>query len=138
MTTAQHVLNDEDLVDMFLNGHCGSFAVAAAAILEARGEMGVGISLLFDDEQEPNTVDGRGAIHAYVSCDRFDADARGIREPHEMADEYGLMGWETDGPYSPPELAGMFEQPIDIGIDPEAIVTAEELIARTPSLLLPA
>lgn len=138
MADRRHVLNDEDLVDMFLNGHCGSFAVAAAAILEARGETGVGISLLFDDEQEPNTVDGRGAIHAYVSCDRFDADARGIRQPHEMADEYGLMGWETDGPYSPPELAGMFEQPIDIGIDPEAIVTAEELIARTPSLLLPA
>lgn len=138
MPEAQHVLNDEDLVDQFLNGYCGSFAVAAAAILEARGETGVGISLLFDDEQEPNTVDGRGAIHAFVSCDRFDADARGIREPHEMAYEYGLMGWDTDGPYSPSDLADMFDQPIDMGIDPEAIARAEGLIARTPSLLMPA
>jgi hypothetical protein len=92
MGDALHALRDEDLVDMFLNGRCGSFAIAAAAVLESRGETGVGISLLFSDDQEPNTADGRGAIHAYVTCDRFDADARGIREPHHMADEYGLEG----------------------------------------------
>jgi len=123
---------------MFLNGRCGSFAIAAAAILENRGETGVGISLLFSDDQEPNTADGRGAIHAYVSCDRFDADARGLREPADMAEEYGLMGWDVDGPYSPAELAEIFEQPVEMGIDPEWIADADALIARTPSLLEPA
>lgn len=132
------ILTDEDLVDIFLNGHCGSYAVAAAAILESRGMTGVGISLLFDDEQEPNTSDGRGAIHAFVSCDGFDADARGVRTPADMAEEYGLMGWDVDGPYSPQELAAMFDEPIDIGIDPEAIAAAELMMARNPGLLEPA
>jgi hypothetical protein len=131
------VLTDEDLVDVFLNGRCGSYAVAAAGILENRGETGVGISLLFDDDQEPNTVDGRGAIHAFVSCDRFDADARGIRTPAEMAEEYRLMGWDVDGPYSPQEMAAMFDEPIDMGVHPESITEAEAMIARNPDLLQP-
>jgi hypothetical protein len=44
----------------------------------------------------------------------------------------------VDGPYSPPELAAMFDQPVDMGIDPEWIADAEALIARTPDLLAPA
>ncbi len=128
---------DEDLVDWFLNGMCGSYAVAAASVLEKRGAKGVGISLLFDDEQEPNTTDGRGAIHAYASCDEYDADAAGVREPVEMAEEYGIIGcgWDVDGPYSPPELAAMFEDQTDIGIHPEAIAIAEAFIERNPHVL---
>lgn len=122
-------LTRDDLVDIFLNGRCGSFAIAAAQALQARGDAGVGVSLLFDDEQEPNTLDGRGAIHAYASSDLRDVDARGVREPADMAKEYGLNSWQVDGPYAIDELLAAFDDPIDIGVDPPWIVVAAQMIA---------
>jgi hypothetical protein len=128
---------DETLVDEFLNGRCASFAIAAAMALKARGETGVGVSLLFDEDGETNTADGRSAIHAYVSCDRFDADAMGVRTPEDMAEGYDLQSYHVDGPFPPESFDAMFDEDGFVLPTPEWIGIAKELIAGNPELLVP-
>jgi hypothetical protein len=134
-------LPDADLVELFLNGHCAAYAIAAARALSKAGATGVGISILIDEDGEPNTQDDRCVIHAYASCDRLDYDAEGPRTPDEMADGYGLNAYDIDGPFSEEEFLRFFCGPADehdgLEADPQWITAAEDLIARRPDLISP-
>ena len=103
---AHDPLPDEDQVDLFLNGHCAAFAYGAWIALG--NPTNVGISVLLDDDGEPNTDDGRRLIHAFLSSPSYDIDARGLRSPAQMAEEYGLCAFSIDGPFPPPIFKAIF------------------------------
>jgi hypothetical protein len=128
---------DEDLIEAFLNGHCAAYAIAAARALEAAGREDVGISILIDENGEPNSQDDRCVFHAYASCTDFDADARGVRTAGDMADDYDVGGVELDGPFSESDLLAFFCGEYGLEADPFWIAAADDLIARNPGLLQP-
>lgn len=128
---------DDELVDMFLNGHCAAFAIAAARAMRTAGRTGVGISTLIDEHGEPNSQDDRCVFHAYASCDAFDADARGVRTAGEMEDDYDVGPVEIDGPFEEEEFVSFFCDEDGLDADPVWIRAAEDLIARNPSLITP-
>ncbi len=128
---------DEDLVDFFLNGHCAAFAIAATRAMHAAGRTGVGISILVDEDGEPNSQDDRCVFHAYASCDGFDADAKGIRTAGEMEDDYDVGPVEIDGPFDEEDFTSFFCGDDGLEADPVWIGAAEDLIARNPSLITP-
>lgn len=124
----------ERLVDEFLQGGCASFALGAWEALGRPAD--AGIEVLFDDDGEPNTEDGRCAVHAFWSDSRIQADARGPRTPGEMADEYGIASHSVDGPYHPEEFMETFcgeDGPFEIS--DEDVGTASAMIQDDPSLL---
>lgn len=124
----------ERLVDQFLQGGCASFAIGVWQALGRPGDAGV--EVIFDDDGEPNTADGRCAVHAFWSDSRIQSDARGVRTVDDMADEYGLASWSVDGPYHPEHFLEEFcgdDGPFDF--DQEDADAAEHLVAVTPSLI---
>lgn len=127
----------DELVHLFLNGHCAAFAVAAARALQEAGHDGVGISILVDEDGEPNSQDDRCVFHAYASCEGFDADARGVRTAGDMADEYEVGRVGTDGPFTEDEFLRFFCDEEGLEADPRWIIAAAEMIRRDPSLLRP-
>lgn len=102
----------EEIVELFLNGHCASFAYAAWLAYGGRSD--VGISVLIDDDGEPNfdldedEAPTRCAIHAYLAGPTLDLDAAGVATPEEMGDRYGLAAHSIDGPYRPDEFLQIF------------------------------
>jgi len=128
---------DDDLVHVLLNGHCAAFAVAAARAMRAAGRTGVGISVLVDEDGEPNSQDDRCVFHAYASCDGFDADARGVRTARDMEDDYDVGRVEIDGPFTESEFLAFFCDEDGLEADPHWITAAADLIVRDPSLITP-
>jgi hypothetical protein len=123
----------ERLIDQFLQGSCASYAVAVWRHL-GRPEDG-GIEVIFDDDGEPNTDDGRCAVHAFWSGD-LQADARGVRTPEDMADEYGLASHSVDGPYHPEAFLDMFcGHDGAFEFDEDDVEEALSLIRHDPTLV---
>lgn len=126
--------DDEYLVDLFLNGGCASFAIGVWNHLGRPAD--AGIEVLFDDDGEPNTEDGRSAVHAFWSDDTRKTDARGCRSDEAMADEYGLASYSSDGPYHPEEFLDVFCGPDGpFEYDPQTAAMAEDFLSRHPELI---
>lgn len=129
--------HDAYLEDAFANGQCGAYAIAAARHLSANGHSNVGISILIDEEGEPNTDDDRCVIHAYASCDKFDYDIEGIVDSEQMADRYDLNAYDVDGPFSEEDFISFFCHEDALDVDMSWISVAEEWIAKHPERLKP-
>lgn len=127
--------HDEHLRDLFMNGQCGAYAIAAARALTQAGHKNVGISILIDENGEPNTDDDRCVIHAYASCDLFDCDVEGVIDPEDMADRYDLLAYDIDGPFSEEDFISFFCHEDALDVDMSWIDTAADLIARNPELI---
>jgi len=127
--------HDAYLEDAFANGQCGAYAIAAARALLAAGRDNVGISILIDEDGEPNTDDDRCVIHAYASAGPEDYDVEGRVEPNEMADRYDLISWDTDGPFEEKDFVSFFCHEDALDVDLSWIETAAEWIARHPDRL---
>lgn len=132
MSDAAH---DDYLEDLFLNGQCGAYAIAAARALREAGHKNAGISILIDLNGEPNTDDDRSVIHAYASCDKFDCDAEGVVDPEDMSDRYGLMAYDIDGPFSEDDFTSFFCHEEALDVDLSWIDTAADWISRHPDRL---
>ena len=135
MNSPEH---DAYLEDAFANGQCGAYAIAAARLLLAAGHRNVGISILIDEDGEPNTDDDRCVIHAYASCSEFDCDVEGVVDPEDMADRYGLQAYDTDGPFDESEFTSFFCHEDALDVDLGWIDTASDWISRHPDRLLKA
>ena len=122
------------LVDEFLQGGCASYAIGAWQALGRPADGGV--MIILDDDGEPNTDDDRCAVHAFWSGGHIQCDARGIREPETMADEYGVASWSLDGPFHPEAFIEAFcgdDGPFEF--DQNDADTAQHLIETDPHLV---
>lgn len=121
--------------DQFLHGDCAAFAIAAVRALIAAGHDHVGISVLIDEDGEPNTADGRCACHAYASTSEFDMDAAGVRTASQMSEDFEVHWVDTDGPFSEDEFLKGFCSDGGLEVDPGMIDLANALITTRADLV---
>lgn len=122
-------------LDQFLHGDCAAFAIAAARALAKAGHEQVGISVLIDENGEPNTTDGRCACHAYASTAEFDLDAGGIRTAGDMSEDFDIHWFDSDGPFTEAEFLDGFCQPDGLTVDPAMIDLADMMLRKNPEFV---